>query len=101
MSYIISLAEAKDFLGVIHDSDDAKLTILLEGAEDEAMKFMDREDLVEWDSDVSSTDPIPPSIKTGVLLLLQASYQAQPSDIEILRKAAERILMPYRLNMGA
>jgi len=96
----ITLSEAKGFLDVIHSSDDSKLQLLLDAAEDEARAFMNREDLIEWDSNVSSTDPVPASIKIGVLLLLQANYQATPDDAEKLRKAAEVKLMPYRLDMG-
>lgn len=96
----ITLSEAKAFLDVIHNSDDAKLQLLLDAAEDEARAFMNRDDLIEWDSNVSSTDPIPSSIKIGVLLLLQANYQASPDDIDKLRKVAEIKLMPYRLEMG-
>lgn len=96
----ITLSEAKGFLDVIHNSDDAKLQLLLDAAEDEARAFMNRDDLIEWDSNISSTDPIPGSIKMGVLLLLQANYQASPDDVEKLRKAAEIKLMPYRLDLG-
>lgn len=96
----ITLSEAKGFLDVIHSADDAKLQLLLDAAEDEARAFMNRDDLIEWDSNVSSTDPIPGSIKMGVLLLLQANYQASPDDVEKLRKAAEIKLMPYRLDLG-
>lgn len=96
----ITLSEAKSFLDVIHSSDDAKLQLLLDAAEDEARAFMNRDDLIEWDSNVSSTDPIPGSIKIGVLLLLQANYQASPDDAEKLRRAAEIKLMPYRLDLG-
>ena len=96
----ITLSEAKGFLDVIHSSDDSKLQLLLDAAEDEARAFMNREDLIEWDSNVSSTDPVPASIKIGVLLLLQANYQATPDDAEKLRRAAEVKLMPYRLDMG-
>lgn len=96
----ITLSEAKGFLDVIHSADDAKLQLLLDAAEDEARAFMNRDDLIEWDSNVSSTDPIPGSIKIGVLLLLQANYQASPDDADKLRKAAETKLMPYRLDLG-
>lgn len=96
----LTLSEAKGFLDVIHSADDAKLQLLLDAAEDEARAFMNRDDLIEWNSNVSSTDPIPGSIKIGVLLLLQANYQANPDDADKLRKAAEIKLMPYRLEMG-
>lgn len=96
----ITLSEAKGFLDVIHSSDDSKLQLLLDAAEDEARAFMNREDLIEWNSNVSSTDPVPSSIKIGVLLLLQANYQATPDEADKLRRAAEVKLMPYRLEMG-
>lgn len=97
---VITLSEAKSFLDVIHSSDDVKLQLLLDAAEDEARAFMNRDDLIEWDSSISTTDPVPGSIKIGVLLLLQANYQATPDDAEKLRRAAEIKLMPYRLEMG-
>jgi hypothetical protein len=97
---VITLSEAKSFLDVIHNSDDSKLQLLLDAAEDEARMFMNRDDLIEWNSNISTTDPVPGSIKIGVLLLLQANYEASPDDAEKLRRAAEIKLMPYRLEMG-
>ena len=97
---VITLSEAKSFLDVIHSSDNAKLQLLLDAAEDEARVFMNRDDLIEWNSNISTTDPVPASIKIGVLLLLQANYQASPDDADKLRRAAEVKLLPYRLLMG-
>lgn len=97
---VITLSEAKSFLDVIHSADNAKLQLLLDAAEDEARVFMNRDDLIEWNSNISTTDPVPGSIKIGVLLLLQANYQASPDDAEKLRRAAEVKLLPYRLLMG-
>lgn len=96
----ITLTEAKSFLDVIHNSDDVKLQLLLDAAEDEAKMYLNRSDLEEWDSNISSTDPIPASIKIGVLLLLQSNYQASPDEIQQLRKVAEIKLNPYRIEMG-
>jgi hypothetical protein len=96
----ITLSEAKSFLDVIHSSDDEKIQLLLEAAEDEARAFLNRADLVEWDSNISSTDPVPASVKMGVLMLLQSNYQASPDEAEQLRRVAEVKLMPYRLEMG-
>ena len=90
---VIALADAKSFLAVIHDSDDVKLQNLLESAEDEAAMFLNVANLDEWTE-------LPYSIYIGVLLLLQASYQASPDDIAKLRMAAETKLMPYRVEMG-
>lgn len=97
---VITLSEAKSFLDVIHNSDDSKLQLLLDAAEDEARMFMNRDDLIEWNTNISTTDPVPGSIKIGVLLLLQSNYEASPDDAEKLRRAAEVKLMPYRLEMG-
>jgi hypothetical protein len=97
---VITLSEAKSYLDVIHGSDDSKLQLLLDAAEDEAKQFMNRDDLVEWDSNNLSTDDIPSSIKIGVLLLLQANYQATPDEAVRLREIAEIKLRPYRLEMG-
>lgn len=96
----ITLTEAKAFLDVIHSADDTKLQLLLDAAEDEARVFLNRADLVEWDNDILTTDEVPSSVKIGVLLLLQSNYQANPDEIEQLRKVAEIKLMPYRLELG-
>ena len=90
---VISLTDAKNFLDVIHNSDDDKLQLLLDGAEDEAARFLNVESLDEWTE-------LPYGIVLGVLLLLQANYQAPPDDIPKLRSAAETKLMPYRVEMG-
>lgn len=90
---VIALTDAKSFLEVIHDFDDAKLQHLLDSAEDEAARFLNVQSLTEWTE-------LPYSIFIGVLLLMQGNYQASPDDIEKLRKSAETKLMPYRVEMG-
>lgn len=103
---VIDLAVAKEYLDVIHNADDAKLQMLLDGAEDEAAQYMNRP-LLEVaaavvDGDVVPLeDPVvPPSVVVGVMLLLQAAYQATPDDAEKLRRAAEIKLNPYRVGWG-
>ena len=90
---VISLTDAKAFLDVIHDFDDSKLQLLLDAAEDEASKFLNVESLSEWTE-------LPFGLIMGVLLMMQANYQASPDDIPKLRAAAETKLMPYRVEMG-
>lgn len=90
---VIALADAKSFLDVIHNSDNSKLQNLLDAAEDEAAGFLNVTGLDEWTE-------LPWSIYIGVLLLLQANYQASPDDMPKLRAAAESKLMPYRVEMG-
>ena len=109
---MITLAEAKAFLDVIHSGDDAKLQALLDGAEDEALQIMNRKKFgvlcphwVEteegWElAEPAEDEAMPNSVKVAVLLLLQASYQAAPDDADKLRRAAEVKLAPYRCGMG-
>lgn len=94
----ITLDQAKQFLDVIHDEDDAKLQLLLNAAEDEACQFMGRESLTILLDE--TTAELPASITMGVMILLQANYQATPEDAAKLRKAAEIKLTPYRIGWG-
>lgn len=94
---MVTLQQAKDFLNVFHDADDAKLAVLLAGAKDEAWQVMNRD---ESDSIDYWPDGAPASVTLGVLLLVQAMYQASPDDADTLRKAAEIKLWPYRICIG-
>ena len=107
---VIDLRIAKTYLDVIHDADDDKLQMLLDGAEDEAVQYMGRGMLqpipacVLVDGVWVDADPLdepPASMVLGIMLLLQAAYQASPDDAEKLRKAAEVKLAPYRIGWGA
>lgn len=109
---LLLLNDAKAFLDVIHAADDGKLQVLLDGAEDEALRIMNRSKFgylcphwLETPDGLERVEPLeeesmPPSVKVGVLLLLQADYQAGPDDAEKLRKAAQIKLYPYRCDMG-
>lgn len=92
---VITLNEAKAFLDVIHSADDDKIELLLDAAIDEASQFLNSELLHE-----SSSEPLPGSIKIGVLLLLQANYQATPDEAHKLRQVAEIKLQPHRAQLG-
>ena len=107
---VIDLSVAKSYLDVIHDADDDKLQMLLDGAEDEAAQYMNRGLLqpvpgcVLVDGDWVDAEPLdkpPASVVLGVMLLLQSAYQASPDDAEKLRKAAEVKLAPHRIGWGA
>ena len=90
---VITLADAKSYLDVIHTYDDDKLQNLLDAAEDEAARFLNVDSLTEYTE-------LPLAIYIGVLLLLQSNYEASPDDMPKLRSAAESKLMPYRVEMG-
>jgi hypothetical protein len=95
---LITLIQAKPYLDVIHDEDDDKLQLLLDAAEDEACQFLGRESLSILV--VEATGKLPPSVTMGVMILLQANYQAAPDDVPKLRLAAEIKLTPYRIGWG-
>lgn len=98
---IIDLQTAKEYLDVIHSFDNAKLQRLLDGAEDEAAQYIDRPLEELQPEEPSSELTLPGSVVLGVMLLLQAAYQATPDDAEKLRRAAEVKLTPYRVGWGA
>lgn len=103
---VISLADAKAFLDVIHSADDAKLQALLNGAEAEALRFLDRPHFSglcpcdEVSTEPVSDDELPDDVRTGVLTLLQARYQASPDEALKLREIAEQMLFPHRCRLG-
>lgn len=113
----VTVAQAKAYIPVIHSSDDALLQTVIDGAEDEVKRFTDRsqlptlpvDDPPEYDSnsdeiaeDVPSDgDPIAPSIRMAILLLVKAYYRADTAEIEKARAAAQQICWPYRARLGA
>lgn len=103
MSYI-DLSEVKDFLNVIHTSDDTKLQLLLNGAEQQALDFMNRNsfaEICEEDSNFDSdTARMPDNVRVGIYFIVQAMYHATPDDNAVLMRAAEALIMPYRCEMG-
>lgn len=103
----LTLADVKKYLDVIHNADDDKLQLLLDAAEDEALQFLDRDNLTDWGpccpepkSEAVSEIPMPGSVRLGILILVQAAYQASPADALQLRTVAEQKLFPYRCRLG-
>lgn len=107
---VIALATVKAYCRVTHTGDDGLLQDLLDGAEAEAMRYMNRSelpgspyDLPEDSSsepDVTSESSVFPDVVIAVALLVSCEYDAAPDDREKLRKAAETKLTPYRTEMG-
>jgi len=103
-------------LRVIHSADDDLIQELIDSAEDEACRFLNRENLptlpleypLESSSEgpyseeiPSSEDPIAPSVRLAIWYLVQrACEQPDPDKAQAMREAAETILMPYRRGLG-
>jgi hypothetical protein len=108
---VIDLQVVKERLHVVHDSDDAALQQMLDAAEDEAVRYLNRSHLPTLPQDYptsegeeeepSSDDPVAPSVIEGVCLLVQAGYDA-PTAAEMLalREVAHHKLQPYRVGLG-
>lgn len=109
----VKLEQIKKYLDVIHNSDDAKLQELIDGAEDECLQFLDRPSLPrrnvtavdECDSNqpepVSDSDDLAPVIRMGIYLIIQGMYDGADADeMQKVRKAAETKWWPYRGNLG-
>lgn len=107
----ITVAEARAYLRVIGSADNDLLQMLIDGAEQEACRFLNRENLptlpLEYPAESSSEevpsseDPVVADVRVAVMHLVQSKYEAtKPEDQAKLRGAAEVILMPYRTGLG-
>lgn len=96
---MVTLDEAKKYLDVLHDADDDKLQLLLDAAHDQARQFLGLDSFDQLAAS-SSDDQLPSAVQLGVLIYLQASYQASPQDAAELIRVAETTLMPYRQGWG-
>lgn len=108
---VIDLEAVKRRLHVSHDLDDEMLQQILDGAEDEALRYMNRTLLPslpqDWpdsegaEEEPSSDDPVAPSVVEGVCLLVMAGYGAPTADeMKALREVALTKLFPYRIGLG-
>lgn len=121
----ILLERAKAFLKVTHTDDDEELQELLDAAEDEALRYMDRDYLPvqpyvdleeseieenpvsEGETPSETSEEVVPSVRLAVYLLLKAAYDGADAhpvrgalDLDAYRKRAETLLMPYRRHIG-
>lgn len=108
---VIDLATVKRRLRVIGNFNDADIQQALDGAEQEACRFLNRTELPtlpqDWPSSSSSEevpsseDPVAPDVIEGVILFVLASFNATtPDEVAGYRMAAQAKLWPYRLCVG-
>lgn len=107
----VTLEEVKRWCRVIHSADDDLLQDMIDQAEDEALRFLNRTQPptlpLDYPSESSSEDvpssedPVVPSWNKAVCLLVQATYETlKPDDQAKLRSNAETVLFPYRVGLG-
>lgn len=100
---IITVATIKEDLRITQDDDDSLLQILLDAAEDEALQFLDMDQLptITPTSEITSESQLVPSVYSAVFFLVRSKYDAADAvEIQGLRSCAETLLMPYREQLG-
>ena len=114
---IVTVTEARDYLRLAHAHDDVLLQILLDGAEEEAKRFMNRTQLPTLPQDYpplldsngdelpeltpGNDNPLAADVRIAIYLLVQCRFEAlRPEDLPRMRAAAESLLMPYRVGLG-
>ena len=106
----ITVAQVKAWLRVIGSADDGLLQDLIDGAEDEACRYLNRSELptlpLEYPSESSSEeipsseDPVAPSVRQAIFYLVQSKYEGKVDDTAKIRSIAETLLQPYRNELG-
>ncbi|UHQ21890.1 head-tail connector protein [Lysobacter sp. 5GHs7-4] len=111
---VVTVAQVKKHLRQFHDMDDNLLQMLLDGAEDELKRYLDRDELprrddgcagCESDSTLdpaSDSDDLAPSVRMAVFCYVQAMYDGtSPEDQIKLREAGRSMCVSYRCQLGA
>jgi hypothetical protein len=107
---VVNINAVKAHLRVTHTSDDNLIQNLIDGAEDEAKRYLDRDELPRRDDPMpeegqsdssldpaSDSDDLAPSIRIGIFLLVQAEYEApDAAEAEAMRSVAFGKMRSYR-----
>ena len=110
MSYL-DINDAKADLRVIHDDDDPLIQSLIDSAEQECLRFLNRDQLptlpLEYPDELQSEeapsegDPVAPDVLRGILLMVRSDYDdTDAAKRSQARTAAESLWMPYRRGLG-
>lgn len=107
----VKIEQLKAWCRVTHDLDDTLLQITLDGAEDEALMFLDREQLPRRGNSavdecvsgefVSDSGDLSPTVRDAILLLAQGMYEGKDAaEMGAVRIVAQTKLFPYRNRLG-
>lgn len=91
---VVTLAEVKAHLRVIHDSDDSLIDLYIAAAEQQAADFLHRS--VPWVDDEGVPVEVPAPIKAAVLLIVGGLYEGA-EGAGALSSAVQSLLWPYRM----
>ena len=107
----VDLDLVKADLRIIHDEDDLLLQQLIDSAEQECLRFLNRSQLptlpLEYPADSSSEevpsedDPVAADVVRGICCMVRSDYdESDPEKRKGWRAAAESLWMPYRTGLG-
>lgn len=100
------LDDVKKALRVTHEEDDDFLTRLINSATREYFAYVNPDELptdpaIESSSETPDAEAfVPEDAFNGIVLMVQADYDGDPLQREVLRRAAETLWTPYRQHMG-
>lgn len=110
---LVTPTEVASYLNLTHNLDNDRLQVLIDGAEDEALVYLDRPSLprkgVTFAGEQSSNDADPtsdsddlaPTVRMAIYLLVQGMYEGKDAtEMAAVRRLAEVKLFPYRNNLG-
>jgi hypothetical protein len=103
ISGYVTLDDAKDQVSIERDFDghDDRLERLIAAAEWWAINFLNIDSLDDvLDSPADSPAEIPDDVKSAILLHLEAEFDRDTQNFELLLKRAHDMLWPYRINLG-
>lgn len=111
---VVTVDQVKKHLRQFLPYDDELVQMLIDGAEDELKRYLDRDELprrddpcADCESDssanaASDSDDVAPSVRMAVFCFVQAMYEGlSPQDQEALRAAGRSMCASYRCRMGA
>jgi len=104
ISGYITLDEAKDQVSIEHSNSahDARLIRLIDAAEKWATNFLNVESLADLEGSPQTSPPstFPEDVKSAILLHVEAEFDRDERNFELILKRAEQLLWPYRIGLG-
>lgn len=103
ISGYITLDEAKDQVSIerSNTAHDARLTRLIDAAERWAMQFLNIDSLADLENSPQTSPPdFPEDVKSAILLHVEAEFDRDERNFELILKRAEQLLWPYRTGLG-
>lgn len=103
LSGYVSLNEAKDQVSIerANPHHDDRLTRLLEAAESAAVQFLNIDTLADLEESPAQSPPvIPENVVSAILLHVEMEFDRDEKLMDKLQLAFERLLWPYRTNLG-